>query len=807
MTGSARVAGLTLVAALALLVPCAPSWAGSDGVLFITSDPVGVEVTVDGRSVGKTPVTVRGVRPGEHIVRIVSDVYVGQGGRNEQKVTVVADEVATVSFRLREATGDFVLRSDLVGLRIIVDGKEVGVVQQGQEYRQAGLRIGPHTVALEGPFFAVSRVFHISKDTGASVEILASQHVGTLVVESTIPAVGVQINGKLVAEGPAPYTVRNLRPGSYLVTVLTQPVPYMGRVSVTEGQTSTVKLDSTSDVGKVIITSSLTGECEVRIDGVKVGDSVPLTVTGIVRGPHTVEVFGRPDGNEFIPTEEFLLIGRKTVDVPSGGTLVVDLSGDLLKGNSPDCPEGMVKLSAGVTEGEFWFKGWDERVHPAIGSPGESLYDMPLQGANLDLRAVGVDLSLSSVSGNPALDGPRRDLTTDPLANQTRYFQAAIPHDYCIDIYEYPNVRGAVPERLGFFDAAARCASRNKRLCTSVEWVRACSGPEKYAYPYGNEYDPSRCNTIDNPRSRGIAPAGSYPLCVNGYGLYDMSGNVAEWTVADVRFAISPRSSADERVLSTPALIYVAALKIDSFNEYEESPKTDFRGGSWLSAGWDASCRAMPSMIGSYIGTDNRPSFIEQLSQQWSSLDPETELPLAQGMLDQFRKSWNEGAWQRSAETVFTSGQIRGSAAYTNALENVAYNILRALGKDTHSGGGGAGGAGMGGPGMGGGSGMGMGGPGGMMGSGAPMMGGAGGGGGGGTSVTSTGYTVSRGSGPEARYLGSARLRGFRCCMFAHGLGTRAEESAQPGTMGIGGQGRGPGGAGGMLGPVGPGGG
>jgi hypothetical protein len=288
-----------------------------------------------------------------------------------------------------------------------------------------------------------------------------------------------------------------------------------------------------------------------------------------------------------------------------------------------------------------------------------------------------------------------------------------------------------------------------------------------------------------------------------------MSGNAAEWAVADVDYAITPRSPEDDRILSTPALVYTAALKYDSFTENEGSPKLDYRGGSWLASDWDASCRAMPSIVGAYVGGDDRPSFTEQLMEAWSGLDPKKDLKVAQSMLSSFQQSWNAGTWQTQTNKLYASGMIRGNAAYMQALDNVAYDILLALGKSTHGGGGGGGGGGMGGgapmagapmgagssgggrggPMMGGptgpgGSGPMMGGPTGPGGSG-PMMGGAGGGGSAG-SQAQAGTTVQRGSGPDARYLGSARLRGFRCCMFAHGQ-TNAPETAQPGTMGLGG--------------------
>jgi formylglycine-generating enzyme required for sulfatase activity len=45
-------------------------------------------------------------------------------------------------------------------------------------------------------------------------------------------------------------------------------------------------------------------------------------------------------------------------------------------------------------------------------------------------------------------------------------------------------------------------------------------------YPWGNEFDSSRCNVVDN---KGLEPVGSYPEGASWVGALDMAGNVMEW--------------------------------------------------------------------------------------------------------------------------------------------------------------------------------------------------------------------------------------------------------------------------------------
>lgn len=102
---------------------------------------------------------------------------------------------------------------------------------------------------------------------------------------------------------------------------------------------------------------------------------------------------------------------------------------------------------------------------------------------------------------------------------------------YCIDLYEYPNKKGGEPgTNLRFAQAVSSCKSRGKRLCSEQEWERACKGPSNAHFPYGNTFNAEACNTADaSGQAREIAASGSFSKCGSGYGVFDLSGNVAEW--------------------------------------------------------------------------------------------------------------------------------------------------------------------------------------------------------------------------------------------------------------------------------------
>lgn len=102
---------------------------------------------------------------------------------------------------------------------------------------------------------------------------------------------------------------------------------------------------------------------------------------------------------------------------------------------------------------------------------------------------------------------------------------------YCIDRFEYPNRRGAQPlPGVNLHTARRLCAARGRRLCSDQEWVRACGGGGR-KYPYGNSFDPGACITEDGKEAaRPVAPSGKAQQCKSTYGVYDLSGNLAEWT-------------------------------------------------------------------------------------------------------------------------------------------------------------------------------------------------------------------------------------------------------------------------------------
>jgi hypothetical protein len=127
-------------------------------------------------------------------------------------------------------------------------------------------------------------------------------------------------------------------------------------------------------------------------------------------------------------------------------------------------------------------------------------------------------------AGTPADRAPR-------VADEEPAGAPAEMSGFYIDMLPFPNEPGAIPTSNVTRDEAEQlCAGKGKRLCTELEWERACKGPDNASYEYGDTYRASACGTGIAPEEAAHRPAGEHALCKSGFGVADMHGGVWEWT-------------------------------------------------------------------------------------------------------------------------------------------------------------------------------------------------------------------------------------------------------------------------------------
>lgn len=186
---------------------------------------------------------------------------------------------------------------------------------------------------------------------------------------------------------------------------------------------------------------------------------------------------------------------------------------------------------------------------------------------------AGLDVEMEDIFLESEQDGGIIKSCPEDMAN--------IDNRFCIDKYEASrpdatefspgsdnsyavSKKGVIPwYPINLAVARDACQKAGKRLCRMDEWYFNCAGNDNRAYVYGNTYNPTICNSIDtycycdNPACSTLSqcpyphcynqvsnegggpcgaafrvmPTGSFPDCVNEYGVYDINGNV--WEIVD----------------------------------------------------------------------------------------------------------------------------------------------------------------------------------------------------------------------------------------------------------------------------------
>lgn len=87
-------------------------------------------------------------------------------------------------------------------------------------------------------------------------------------------------------------------------------------------------------------------------------------------------------------------------------------------------------------------------------------------------------------------------------------------------------------ESVAFTQWLSAITNEDISLPTEVQWQYAAQGSDARIYPWGNVWEEKRCNASTDGSGKP-SPVTQFPLGESPYGVYDMSGNVWEWSLTE----------------------------------------------------------------------------------------------------------------------------------------------------------------------------------------------------------------------------------------------------------------------------------
>ena len=237
-------------------------------------------------------------------------------------------------------------------------------------------------------------------------------------------------------------------------------------------------------------------------------------------------------------------------------------------------PVGMVLIPAGTFQ--MGSEGWDHDEQPVHIVHLDAFYMDKYEVTNAQFKVF--------VDANPHWQKDNISL----WENQDVWFQDG---DYLDDWngHTYPSGKANHPvDYVSWYAAMAYAEWAGKRLPIEAEWEYAARGGlERQKYPWGNTITDTDAN-YGWDLGAATKPVGEY--AANGYGLYDMAGNVWEWCLDeyDAEFYTFYTKTHPHRHYSQNPISSTVTLQglLDSFASVRPFSFRVLRGGSWQDLGY-----------------------------------------------------------------------------------------------------------------------------------------------------------------------------------------------------------------------------
>ena len=166
------------------------------GQLQVRTDPAGARVSIDGTPVGKTPMTIVEIEPGEHSVTLEGD-----NGSVTQKVVIEAGVSASLVVPMGAPAGAVASGWLAVTAPLVVDLQENGRLLGNSGIDKIMLPAGRHEIELVSEHLGYRETRTVQVTPGRTATIAVTLPKGTVSLNA-IPWASVSIDGESVGDTP-----------------------------------------------------------------------------------------------------------------------------------------------------------------------------------------------------------------------------------------------------------------------------------------------------------------------------------------------------------------------------------------------------------------------------------------------------------------------------------------------------------------------------------------------------------------------------------------------------------------------------
>jgi formylglycine-generating enzyme required for sulfatase activity len=152
-----------------------------------------------------------------------------------------------------------------------------------------------------------------------------------------------------------------------------------------------------------------------------------------------------------------------------------------------------------------------------------------------------------------------------PRLDNGNYLKHWVQDSFAADKGNHPVVN------VNWYAATAYCQAQGKRLPSEAEWEYAArGGSDSRVFPWGDEPASPKLANYSSSKLRTTSPVGSYPP--NGYGIYDMAGNVWEFLADEWGRYRAGTSNTTNRDASRTSFLEVRTRRVIRGGSFDGDP-------------------------------------------------------------------------------------------------------------------------------------------------------------------------------------------------------------------------------------------